>query len=374
MEKIKARTITGSSSVFLDCVRIGAAFTVLYIHAFDRWFPLSVHDPAKPAEPSHAAVIVFFVLSGYVIAHTTISKNRGGMEYAQSRLTRLSSVVIPVLLITAIIQFIIGSLNPIMLLSYSRGFSIIRYILSALFINECWFFSAAPPLNGSLWSLSFEFWYYTIFGLWFFRKTGWKSYIIVFVACLFAGPKIILMMPVWLSGYIAYCLPKPFYNLSKAWLFLFICLFLGWLAVSFVPHIPYIIGYKPLYYANQFITDWVVGIFIAAALWILPTGNSLSKSNKWANRFRGIADLTFPIYVLHFPLLVLYRCLFGYKMNNVVQMWQAIISVIVISSIIGLLLEKQRPLWNKLFKWILSRIKNVVMKNKTAEDIITNVV
>src|ERR1700679_1574732 len=109
MEKSNGRIIAGSSSIFLDILRIGAAFTVLYIlrigaaftvlyiHAFDRWFPSLAHAQDKPGEPSHAAVIIFFVLSGYVIAHTTISKNRGAMQYAQARLTRLSSVVIPAL-------------------------------------------------------------------------------------------------------------------------------------------------------------------------------------------------------------------------------------------------------------------------------------
>jgi peptidoglycan/LPS O-acetylase OafA/YrhL len=77
----------------------------------------------------------------------------------------------------------------------------------------------------------------------------------------------------------------------------------AWLAVTYVPFIPYKIGYKPLYYANQFVTDWAVGLFIAATLWILPTGDHLSTELKFANWFRKAADLTFPLYVLHFPLI-----------------------------------------------------------------------
>jgi len=360
--KSKARIISGYSSVFLDSLRICAAITVLYIHAFDRWFPTQAHDQAKPGEPSHAAVIIFFVLSGYVISHTTISNNRGRKQYAQARLSRLSSMVIPALVITAIIQCIISYYNPQMLLTYTRGHSLVRYFLSGFFINEIWLFSSAPPLNGSLWSLSFEFWYYTIFGLWFFRSSGWKSTMVIILACLIAGPKILLMMPVWLAGYFAYRLPRPNISTGTAWVCVFAGLAVAWLAITFVPSFPFMIGYKPLYYANQFVTDWVAGFFIAIPLWILPTTDIAAKKTTWTRAFRYIADLTFPLYVLHFPLLILWRCLFGYRLNDTVQLWEAIISVIIAAGLLGVLLEEQRPLWDTFFKWLLNHVKNVFLK------------
>jgi peptidoglycan/LPS O-acetylase OafA/YrhL len=353
MLSIKPRVIIGSSSIFLDTLRIGAALTVLYIHAFDRWFPKLAHPHNQPGEPSHAAVVIFFVLSGYVIAHTTISKNRGGTLYAQARLSRLCSIVIPALVITAIIAFIINQTNPQVLVEFSRGHEWVRYIASGLFVNELWLYSSAPPLNGSLWSLSFEFWYYAIFGLWFFRKGGWKSFLLPVAAVLLAGPKIVVMMPVWLLGYAAYILPRPSVKATTAWFFVLLALFAGWLAVTYVPFIPYKIGYAPLYYANQFVTDWIVGLFIAVALWILPTGNHLSTELKFANWFRKAADLTFPLYVLHFPLLVLWMSLFGRRENDSAQLWQVLFSVLVTASLLGVLLEMQRPVWSRFFKWLL---------------------
>jgi peptidoglycan/LPS O-acetylase OafA/YrhL len=357
MLNIKPRVIIGNSSIFLDALRIGAALTVLYIHAFDRWFPTLAHPHNEPGEPSHAAVVIFFVLSGYVIAHTTISRNRGAVMYAQARLSRLCSIVIPALVITAVIAFIINQTNPQVLIEFSRGHEWVRYIASGLFVNELWFYSSAPPLNGSLWSLSFEFWYYAIFGLWFFRKGGWKSFLLPVAAVLIAGPKIVAMMPVWLLGYAAYILPRPSVKAITAWFLVLIALFVGWLAVSYVPFIPYKIGYAPLYYANQFVTDWLVGLFIAAALWILPTGNHLSTELKFANWFRKGADLTFPLYVLHFPLLVLWKALFGLKENDTTQLWEVLISVLVSASLLGVLLEMQRPMWTRFFKRLLGASK-----------------
>ncbi|MEO7216460.1 acyltransferase [Mucilaginibacter sp.] len=358
MLNIKPRVIIGNSSIFLDALRIGAALTVLYIHAFDRWFPTLAHPQYEPGEPSHAAVIIFFVLSGYVIAHTTISRNRGAVMYAQARLSRLCSIVIPALAITAVIAFIVKQTDPQLLAIHSRGYDWVRYIASGLFVNELWLFSAAPPLNGSLWSLSFEFWYYAIFGLWFFRKGGWKSFLLPVAAVLIAGPKIVVMMPVWLAGYLAYILPRPSLKTATAWLFVLLGLFVAWLAVTYIPFIPYRIGYKPLYYANQFVTDWIVGLFVAATLWILPTGDHLSTEHKFANVFRKAADLTFPLYVLHFPLLVLWRALFGYKAYDTAQLWQALISVLIVASLLGVLLEMQRPLWTRFFKQVLGAPKS----------------
>ena len=355
--KITAKEIRGDASILLDSLRIFAALTVVYIHAFDRWFPKLAHPHNEPGEPSHAAVIIFFVLSGYVIAHTTISNNRGGRQYAAARLSRLSSIVIPSLIITAIIALFISKINPELMAHFSRGHDWVRYIASGLFINELWFYSAAPPLNGSLWSLSFEFWYYVIFGFWFFRKGGWASYLLPIATVLIAGPKILLMMPVWLVGYLAYIFPGPSLTKNLKWVLVITSFVIAGLAVAYVPFLPYKIGYEPLYYANQFLTDWIVGLFIAFALWIMPAGANNVSELRFSIWLRKAADLTFPLYVLHFPLLILWRCIFGYHPYNAIELWEAIISVLIVACLLGVLLEMQRSLWVGFFKRIFGLAK-----------------
>ncbi|RFZ85784.1 acyltransferase [Mucilaginibacter terrenus] len=351
--KNASRVISGGPSILLDSLRILAALVVLFIHILDRWFIVLSHPEYEPGELSHAAVVVFFVLSGFVIAHTTISKNRGGRQYAQARLSRLFSMVVPSLVITALIQIAVTILDPNLMRDYSRGPDWIRYIASGLFINEIWLFSAAPPINEPLWSLSFEFWYYVIFGLWFFRSRSRFSYILPIIALLIAGPKILLMMPIWLAGYAAYILPRPSVNKHTAWWLVSILFFVAFLALRHIPSFPYIIGYKPLYFANQFVTDWIIGMLVAAALWMLPTTQQQSTESKSVKMMRKAADLTFPLYILHFPLMVLWRAIFGYKAEDALQMWEVILSVLLASTLLGLLLEKQRPFWSRLFKRLL---------------------
>ena len=355
MKVATPRIINGSASIFLDCLRLGAALMVLYRHAFDRWFPTKAYRSAWPGEPSHVAVIVFFVLSGYVIAHTTISNNRGGMQYAQARLSRLCSVVIPVIIITVLIQLLVMHINPEVFLKVDRGRgnAVLRYLLSAFYMNELWFLSGAPPINGSLWSLSFEFWYYTIFGIWAFRRPGWQSTALLILAIVIAGPKIIVMMPVWLAGYLAYRIPAPVIAKWKAWLTIFLILLAGYLVARVLPPLPYVIHLGPLYYANQFFTDWVLCVFVAGALWILPAGSAKYVHTRAEGWFRAVADVTFPLYVLHYPLLVLWRAVYGFHFNDTAQMWKALICIVIIVAVIGVVLEKQRPWWSAFFKKLL---------------------
>ena len=95
MSPHNSRILSGGPSILLDSLRLGASLVVVFNHALDMWFPNLGVDPSLPGNTAHAAVVAFFVLSGYVIAHTTTSNNRGALHYAYARLSRLYSVVLP---------------------------------------------------------------------------------------------------------------------------------------------------------------------------------------------------------------------------------------------------------------------------------------
>ena len=356
VNKFKNRTIGGGASIFLDTMRMVAALTVLVYHALYQWLNTYPKLIALFNNLSHAAVVVFFVLSGYLIAYTTTSNNRGPRQYAVARLSRLYSMVVPALLITAIIEVLVHQLNPELAAEYTRGNPLPRYALCIAFCNEIGLFSASPPINNPLWSLSYEFWYYTIFGLWFYRGAQVRSLLFQIIACLIAGPKILLLMPIWLLGYAAYRLPTPRVTIGTAWIIVFGFMFVSGLAVISLPEFPYVLGYKPFFYANRFVSDWAIGVLFALAVWFLPM-TSTGTERIWVKTFRAIADLSFPLYILHYPLLILWRAVFGWRMNDVGQMCMAIIGVTMVAGVVGLLIERQRGLWIKFFKWCLGRMK-----------------
>lgn len=363
---MQKHVLGGSSSIFLDSLRLCAALTVLFLHGRDQWFPALAHKAHLAGNWAHAAVVVFFVLSGYVIAHTTKGNERGAIQYAVARLSRLSSIVIPALLITAISEVVVMQLDPLLSAQNTRGFTLIRYFISGTFLNEIWFFSAAPPINGPLWSLSFEFWYYLIFGLWFYReKKNGKGLILPLLGCIVAGPKILLMMPIWLSGCLAYQLPKLEMSSRTAWIGVACSMGGAILAILMVPPYPFAIGAEQFLFANQFLTDWTIGFFIACALWFLPAKQLKQANTRSARRVllvRKAADLTFPIYVLHFPLLVLYRGIFTTKNNDPIQLGLALGSTLLICIILGLILEKQRFIWTAFFTWLLNQFRAALLR------------
>ena len=353
MNELHPRIISGATSVWLDTLRLGAALTVTFGHATDMWLPQTAVAGTQHAPPPHVAVVVFFVLSGYVIAHTTTSNNRGPRYYAQARLSRLYSVVLPALIISAAIELVVNWVAPALAAEFTRGTSWPRYLLGSSFLNEVWFLSAGPPINIPIWSLSFEFWYYAIFGLWFYRRPGRAGLLAPIAACLIAGPKILLMMPIWLAGVIAYRIPRPQLPPLRAWLWVGSLLLTAGITAALLPALPFDIGQRPLFFAGQFMTDWVVGLFVAGSLWLLPTSAAPVPAAGWVSRIRQAADLTFPIYVLHYPLLILWRGLWGKRLHDESQMLLALTSVLVVATLLGLLLERQRPAWVRLFKWLL---------------------
>ncbi|WP_461148618.1 acyltransferase family protein [Spirosoma pulveris] len=352
------RIISPASSVYLDAARLLSALVVLYVHAHDQWYGV---ESALLKSLAHGSVIIFFVLSGYVIAYTTTNNNRGEFQYAKARLSRLCSVLFPTLLITIIASVIVSKADPVLMAEYSRGAAWPRYLLSSTFLNEVWFLSATPPINRPLWSLSYEFWYYAIFGAWFYAKGGYKSLLPFVVMCLMAGPKILCMMPIWLAGVAAYKYRGPASSSNKV--FLLIILLFGVVVVSILslPAIPYQLGRSPLYYANQFITDWISGLVFAFSLWLLPTvAKAPARPNQWIERFRDVANMTFPLYVLHHPLLILWRAVLGYKAGNPADMWQAVVVITLVSGVLGVLMDKQRFVWDRFFTFLLTKVKKLL--------------
>ncbi|RZK45175.1 MAG: acyltransferase [Hymenobacter sp.] len=358
------RELTGWPSIFLDGIRFIAAATVLVAHSQAIWFPETELNPL-PGNLSHGAVVLFFVLSGFVIAHTTSSSSRNGKEYFVARLSRLYSVFLPAIVVTVVCALLIKEFSPDTYEKYQQNHVGFRYIASLFFCNEIWFLSSAPLLNGPIWSLSYEFWYYAIFGAFFYRKPGILGYTIACIVCLIAGPKILLLMFMWLIGWLAYHLPKIVGSKSIAWGSTIGLLLVALLLVVYLPPLPNAVNTTKMHWADKFISDFIVSIIIGVAFCYLPDGqksNNYSITTKW---FRWVADLTFPIYVLHFPILVLSQIfILNTFVNKNYAFYFSLCFTFFLCSIIGIILDKNRKHWKSLFSILVykpaSVFKNIV--------------
>lgn len=159
---------------WLDAVRALAALAVMLGHLrglyFVKWDDL--HPDSKSwmnwgafaaTRMGREAVMVFFVLSGYLVGGNAIKCLTSGRfnlkSYAIARLTRLYIVLIPALAFT----FYCDSLRLRVEPAYSGHWQLdsLTFLKNIFFLN-----GICSPVYGSnspLWSLAYEFWYYTRF-------------------------------------------------------------------------------------------------------------------------------------------------------------------------------------------------------------------
>nr|WP_293834710.1 acyltransferase [uncultured Arsenicibacter sp.] len=357
---MKKHIFPEETSLALDFLRIFAAITVLIVHVSFLWFDSKVNF-----EIGHLAVIVFFVLSGFIIAYTISNNLQTFDTYLVLRVSRLMSIALPAIFITALIEIYLSFQGGSIIAMYTRGNSFIRYLLSAVFLNEIWFISAAPPINTPLWSLSYEFWYYLLFGLYCFKKENKSFKILSILFGLIVGPKVLLMFPIWFMGVLSFETSKYRENFKYGFvLFLFFLIILLIIA-AYLPPMPFSLGKYPLYFSNQFITDYILGGIIAWALWVLPKQSYKAISNtKFICYLRKIGDLTFSLYVLHYPFLVLYISIFSVEKGDVSSFVLCISVIVAICLVIGFFLESKRFWWKKNIDKALSKYLKIFAKDE----------
>ena len=351
--------LLGWKSMFMDFIRIFAAVWVVVTHTYAMIFPLNSN---VAFQYGHAAVVVFFILSGFVIALTTNAKNRGATQYATARISRLYGVLIPAFIVTIAVELYLKYIDHNVFVTIYRGNSFARYLTSFLFINEIWFFSSAPPINAPLWSLSFEFSYYVLFGVFFYRSRFINPRLVIILTLLIVGPKILIMMPIWLMGVLLYYAPTNRLNFKLS-LSLSILVFLFAVLVVVCLHsIPFQLGTPPLFFASGFVLDWLIGFCFTVGIWLIPNIDK-NISAKTYKIVRKSADLTFPIYVLHNPFLFFFKSIFNFQLNSFPFLFFILLFVLTLSILVGLFIEKFRFKLNIFFAAIINiTLKSVLIK------------
>jgi peptidoglycan/LPS O-acetylase OafA/YrhL len=294
--------MTIALSLYLDALRFGASFIVFLSHYGTGRISGGVFWYL--ADYGRAAVLVFFVLSGFVIAWVTESRETMIEDYTLSRIARLYSVIIPAFIVTAALDHLGRVIDPRLYgpeWGHSTAHPVLGYALSAVFLGESWNLSALPGFNTPFWSLNYEAWYYVLFAAATFLR-GWRRAATVGLAALMAGPKILLLLPVWLMGVAAWrwraALPKrlrgPLVGLGLVGL-----VAVGALGGQTLFWHPVTHWLPPGYSACDYILGAIVALFIVglANLALPMPGMRLERAVRW------LAGTTFGLYLLHYPLL-----------------------------------------------------------------------
>ncbi len=271
--------------------------------------------PTHPLHwPGPAAVIVFFVLSGFVIAYVTDGHDRTLADFTLNRLARLWSVTLPALGFGAVLFQFAG--NSVFSPEPAGGGTLLRTGANALFLGQAWFLNMAPPLNGPFWSLNYEAWFYAIFGAWVYLPRRTRAPAAALLAML-AGPKIMLLMPCWLLGALVYRNIGRWRLSGKTATALWAC--------SLVMAIILVKSAIGTRLHDAFQTEWPqtaspARIFRLSADRLCPgpsggpellCGGTRSSSDgssccHSAKPIRLLASFTLTIYLFHLPLLILF--------------------------------------------------------------------
>lgn len=297
-------------SVYLDLIRFLAACLVYLYHSNQR---MVVSEILPASQYGHSAVIVFFVLSGYVIAYVTDTKERDAVSYAASRLSRMYSVAIPALGLTLLLDSIGRNLVPEIYVSYPYDNFVIRSLAGLFFVDEIWFISITTFSNIAYWSVCYELWYYVFFGMLTFlpRRVGLTCAVTL---GLIIGPKVLLLAPIWGLGVLLYRWEAP-RNLSLrgSW-WLLVASTLGMVIFHYADISPRatewlssLIGTEnilQLTHSKYFISDSILGILVfanfAAMRKLTLQFAPLFLAVKRPVHF--LAGYTLSLYLLHEPL------------------------------------------------------------------------
>lgn len=159
--------MTRGLSLWLDALRVAATLIVVFSHVAYARFTRGDYEFVRELNVGSDAVIVFFVISGLVIAFAAERDKTLG-TYAFNRLTRLLSVLLPALVLTFALDHI-G--HPMDASAYPDRFyqplPLWEMLARGLTMSNEWglFDRVRLGTNGPLWSLSYEAAYYVLFGV-----------------------------------------------------------------------------------------------------------------------------------------------------------------------------------------------------------------
>lgn len=314
------------ASVALDAMRGIAALLVLLDHCHNLFFVnlgIAMHDASHPRllmtlyainGTGVEAVVIFFVLSGYLISSSVLRAFEQGRwswkEYLTHRLVRLWLVLLP--------AFVLGGLwdcGRLARLNHGEGAGSLIARMAAdgftwkIFFGNVFFLQEIHTVNfGSnrvLWSLAAEFWYYILFPLgWIAVRRGssprariLSGFGFVLVAA-FLTKGVLALFPVWLFG-VALAMVKPA-TLKKS---------TRWIAV--VLYVPCVLKLAltewPWHYFKM---DYFLGALTTVFLWVLLSANGRADERALAVRIaRRLAGFSYSLYLVHYPLLLFFAAI-----------------------------------------------------------------
>jgi len=304
-------------SIVISLLRGLAALVVAAAHLRSEMYPglRTVADPslwfqgfAFATGFAHQAVLVFFVISGWLVGGSLLNKmgQPGAVSnYAIDRATRLWTVLIPTFGLTLLFGLGSGVVLPGSIdFPAANEFSALSFAGNLLGLQGVVLENFGG--NYALWSLANETWYYVLFPLLVVLFTARRitsrlaSVAALVVAVVLLPVEIILYFAIWLLG-VAFSRVRIECGAGLRW---------AWL----VPLVA-ASAYFRLTADNDRFDQTTLGMDLVLSLMLLALLSSLQFSAGPASKLarplarigKFFADFSFSLYVLHLPLIFLLK-------------------------------------------------------------------
>jgi peptidoglycan/LPS O-acetylase OafA/YrhL len=327
---VEPRALTPAASAHLDLIRGLAAWAVMWDHMRGLFFVdfQQVNDPNLPSKIiyfftgfGNEAVLVFFVLSGFLISSVIFGRRASGTwswrDYAIDRASRLYVVLIPGLCFGLLWDKLGSSIfastgiysHP--LESFASAIVQTRLGIGTFLGNMFFLQTIVVPTfgsNGPLWSLANEFWYYVLFPVALVAGIAWMQRSIVravaptiLAVCVgvFVGWQILLGFLIWLAGTVLVVAYSKWPLRLKGCLILYVVVSLLVLSACLVAART---G-KSVIFGSDLAVGLGFGLFLFGVLH-MSFGTRRASYPRVA---RALAGFSYSLYVLHFPFLLFLR-------------------------------------------------------------------
>lgn len=303
-----------SQFAWLDWLRFGAAFIVLLTHARGFAFVEYSALPASDKTPlnflwfavtrlGHEAVIVFFVLSGFLVGGRALERVRLNSfkwkDYFTDRAARIMTPLVPAIVFSIAVAFFIG--DPVGGVDAVGNFLSLQGLLVP-----------ALPINPPLWSLSYEVWFYILCGgvcVAAMRNGAAPvaKLVVIFSFLVFLKFNTTYLF-CWLIGALAYGDLKV--RGSRLYIFLgcLICAFgVGGSQFTGGTHSGVVLPWL-----TEFINPDIADFILAAGIALVVRNScSVHTPSLVASLFDRVgfqlAGFSYTLYLVHYPVMVLWR-------------------------------------------------------------------
>lgn len=304
-------------SIVIACVRAIAAIEVAAAHLRALFYPgmRTIANPTLWYQGlafftgfGHQAVLMFFIISGWLVGGSMLDKwqqPHALAHYAVDRVTRLWTVLIPVFVLTLLLALSEGKLvgtgidyssnNEFSALTFAGNLAGLQLIIVPNFGG-----------NFALWSLSNETWYYLLFPLlilmWRTPRQSVRTLcaLALTLMALTLPPILLLYFSIWLLGAAASRVRINCGKITRAVL----------VVVTAIASIGFRLkGLTDDVSLAAFLPDLTLSLLFAALLCSLqqsaPPASPVVLRIGAGGRF--LAEFSFTLYVIHVPLIHLFQ-------------------------------------------------------------------